>query len=971
MDEWGTTEGEGPGEAALRKTAQNAKGLGDELKKVQARGGAIRALAGDFAKAAGAAVGFSLATSQVRASLEAAGRGFDRFRERLALEREFRSFVGGAAAARREVAELAKIAASKGLELAPLGQAALRLRVLSGGALAGRATLERLADAALATENNVADLSGVVGELYRRLSSGEAVADLAEELRNTGVLSAGAAKQVESLQRSGVGVATSFGVVEGELAKFRDRAEEAAGSIDGLSRKIEVLEGARDAGIAAQFAEGVQAGLTAQQRLIDSTADAAADSARPLAALFNGFQRAKLAVVDAVTSWAGFQAAVSNVSTVLASVFVPVIVLSTAATVRLGVQIFALVARAAVASGALGAVGAAAKAMTAVLNLGTLAIGAVVTALTYWNLKILEQRQRLEENARAMRESRSATLETTESLRKQAAATDTLKEKSQLQLTVLEKLAEAERAYAEAQAARIKTAPGTPERDAAIAAETNAANNVQEIKRVYEQVAQIRADSLAPEREALAMAQEREQIERRIAQERQDALADRMTGQSRVDFIRAQKEEAAAKVASGKSEEARFAADQAAFDPLQRASDLARESGAAEDVIGAAKARRDFVNDPARSETFRETQELADREAARARLAKAEQDLETARANGKAESVAPELSRVKTEKLIIGARFGSEDAVTPRSIEEFRQKVRRSMIARGLDPDTRTADNRNLERQRALEDREAQAVREEAERNRQINQEKASIGAQGAAAGLTGNNQRGIERERALAEIRKREIDEQIRIQSTRFGQAGFDDRETQNTIDSLKVDRRQIDVDLRRKEEEGRRAGRFASAELKAQKLERGGNDEAAARVRDAVTLEQRILDLREQGLRAEEATKMARDEQRAARRARQRERSSSSPAEGEATTAMDFVDAGWRLRERERKKALDSARAVQVDSMTAIGGNAGGGGLTSTNGLIRQILDEVRRSNGTGGRSLPTPKWDDDGQPRSKMPF
>jgi len=165
------------------------------------------------------------------------------------------------------------------------------------------------------------------------------------------------------------------------------------------------------------------------------------------------------------------------------------------------------------------------------------------------------------------------------------------------------------------------------------------------------------------------------------------------------------------------------------------------------------------------------------------------------------------------------------------------------------------------------------------------------------------------------------------------------------------------IDADLANQRRDGLRTKHQAEGELRAAGMENRGNKEGAARLREQLQIEQRILELKRQGLTNEEAVKLARAEGRETRRERLRNRSQASSG-GRAVTADDWNGGQVkRANEAEARNAIDS---IRVDSMTGIGGNSGGGeGVTN---LLQKILDALNQANRGDVRdpSLQVPKWD-----------
>jgi hypothetical protein len=152
-------------------------------------------------------------------SLKAA---MDKLTKMQGLQKIFTPLVGGAAAAKTEVAKLVNLAASKGIGFDSLADAASNMRTLSRGAKGTAEDLDGLIDLSKATGASLEKLADGVGGVSAAMQSGGSIEGYIESLREAGGVTDIAAKSLVELQQNG---GTTAQVMDKLAASMRQVAE--------------------------------------------------------------------------------------------------------------------------------------------------------------------------------------------------------------------------------------------------------------------------------------------------------------------------------------------------------------------------------------------------------------------------------------------------------------------------------------------------------------------------------------------------------------------------------------------------------------------------------------------------------------------------------------------------------------------------------------------------------------------------
>lgn len=332
--------------------------------------GVLAIAAGAFVKAsAGAALNAQRMAEALKAS-----DGAER------LKQQFENLLGSASAARKQVEMLAKVASGSAFSFDSLADASKNLQVLTNGALNSEKALKKVQDVAAATGAPVDTMATAVADLYNALKSGDGVEAASGQLKNMGAISDETAKRLESLSASGVGLATTWQVVEADLNKANGAASALGGTIAGLQQQLANIQQGSDTKIGEMFIEGEKAGYRAAIGFKKFTAAVEEANAGPWSALFGAINSIKEAVGGMLGAFAE-TGAVKTIFQALGVVAIAVLGGINITIVALIVQLGKFTAKLLVTRTAVAALGATAKGFAALWSGATLGLTAFVAVL--------------------------------------------------------------------------------------------------------------------------------------------------------------------------------------------------------------------------------------------------------------------------------------------------------------------------------------------------------------------------------------------------------------------------------------------------------------------------------------------------------------------------------------------------------------------------------------------------------------
>jgi hypothetical protein len=139
-------------------------------------------------------------------------------------------------------------------------------------------------------------MATAVADLYNALKTGDGVEAASAQLKNMGAISNETAQKLQALNASGVGLATTWQVVEADLNKANGAASALGGTIAGLQQQLANIQQGSDTKIGEMMAEGEKAGYRAAIGFKKFTAAVEEANAGPWSAFFLAINSVKEAV---------------------------------------------------------------------------------------------------------------------------------------------------------------------------------------------------------------------------------------------------------------------------------------------------------------------------------------------------------------------------------------------------------------------------------------------------------------------------------------------------------------------------------------------------------------------------------------------------------------------------------------------------------------------------------------------------
>jgi len=200
-----------------------------------------------------AAIGASIkALVKDTGSLDAA---LKRLSEVQHFQRVFTPLVGGAKAARKEVADLIQFASHTPFKFEGVASAAVTLQTSTRGQFVGEPALKKVGDAAATSGNSIEESARAVGSFYEALHNGDPINQSVEAMRQMGLISIMAATNIQRLAESGADATAMAGQLTSALSESRGGMKEFANDLDAVTTAREkAVEGAQVA-FGAPFTE--------------------------------------------------------------------------------------------------------------------------------------------------------------------------------------------------------------------------------------------------------------------------------------------------------------------------------------------------------------------------------------------------------------------------------------------------------------------------------------------------------------------------------------------------------------------------------------------------------------------------------------------------------------------------------------------------------------------------------------------
>lgn len=147
---------------------------------------------------------------------------------------QFKTLMGSAEGATKQVKMLFDFAKKTPFETQPIINASLKLQAFGGAALNTEANLKLIGDAAAAVGADIEEVGFWVGRAYAMIQSGKPFGEAAMRLQELAILSPQARAEMEKLQESGASSSVVFAALQKELSKYNGAMLEQATTFKGL-----------------------------------------------------------------------------------------------------------------------------------------------------------------------------------------------------------------------------------------------------------------------------------------------------------------------------------------------------------------------------------------------------------------------------------------------------------------------------------------------------------------------------------------------------------------------------------------------------------------------------------------------------------------------------------------------------------------------------------------------------------------
>lgn len=230
----------------------------------------------------------------------------------------FTKLLGGLSQAKSRLNDLVRMSASGPFKFESLVAANRRMETLTRGAYSGKKAMLDVADAAAAAGIAPEAAAEAIGGAMQAISRHEGVDGAIDSLGQMGIVSTVAADSLRNLARSGASEEQMLRSLEGALGRNKGAAAALGGTLQGLSEQMATASEANLAGIGNMFAEGQAAGMQAGLVLIRQFGPVLIDFLKPVAAVFNSWNKLLLLMANAA-AWEYVKGAVKAVAALLTS----------------------------------------------------------------------------------------------------------------------------------------------------------------------------------------------------------------------------------------------------------------------------------------------------------------------------------------------------------------------------------------------------------------------------------------------------------------------------------------------------------------------------------------------------------------------------------------------------------------------------------------------------------------------------
>ncbi len=306
---------------------------------------------------------------------------------------QFKPLLGSIALAKQRAREIFAFSVKSPFKFEELAAGNKLLQSLTRGALAGKAGMELVGDAAAVAGEGFEEVSRYIGRLYDGLMSGRPVGEAAMRLQEMGLIAGQTRNQIEAMQAANADGSAIWKIVEKDIQRTKGAMDTLSQSLAGLQSTQEDTQRALEAGFGKGFLDGEKAAVQRTTLLMERMVPTATFLGDALGSVSNAWERFKLRVTEVITSLPGFNTVVTSAIVAVAGLastitlaaglmlgrFLLGVLSAAAANKQLARSANAATAATAVQLGVTGNLTAAKQALTAAL--GAVRAGSLATAV--------------------------------------------------------------------------------------------------------------------------------------------------------------------------------------------------------------------------------------------------------------------------------------------------------------------------------------------------------------------------------------------------------------------------------------------------------------------------------------------------------------------------------------------------------------------------------------------------------------
>lgn len=291
------------------------------------RGVFLTKVLGPLGLVAGAATAFLLITRKLVGEWRTVGVQSAKAVETLTLQ--FKPLLNSMELAKKRAREIMDFSVKTPFKFEELAEGNKILQGLTQGALASKAGMELVGDAAAVAGNGFAETARSVGRLYDGLMSGRQAGEAAMRLQELGLITGATRNQIDSMQAANAAGSAIWAVVQKDLERTKGAMVDLSESVEGLESTFQDTRTQLEAGFGAGFLEGEKAAIKSATQVMDAMVPTAQYLGETIGMLTNWWPKLKAKVTDAVASMPGF-------STLATAATVAVVGLASAITLATG-----------------------------------------------------------------------------------------------------------------------------------------------------------------------------------------------------------------------------------------------------------------------------------------------------------------------------------------------------------------------------------------------------------------------------------------------------------------------------------------------------------------------------------------------------------------------------------------------------------------------------------------------------------